>query len=121
MGLHRSKNFIVHDSTKSFTVIWSLKDRTASILSSIFSKFIKKHMPVKMEHFHSLDVFKEIRQGEHEERDEDLGQIELDLERMRISDFSDINDTDKQFFIAWNQAMYAAKQGREYLSEEDLR
>jgi hypothetical protein len=58
MGLHHSKSFIVHDSAKSFTVIWSLKDRTVSILSSIFSKFVKKQMPVKMEHFHSLDVFK---------------------------------------------------------------
>ena len=58
MGLQRSKSFIAHDSAKSFTVIWSLKDRTVSILSSIFSKFIKKQMPVKMEHFHSLDVFK---------------------------------------------------------------
>ena len=58
MGLHHSKSFVVHDSAKSFTVIWSLKDRTVSILSSIFSKFVKKQMPVKMEHFHSLDVFK---------------------------------------------------------------
>ena len=58
MGLHHSKSFIVHDSAKSFTVIWSLKDRTVSVLSSIFTKFVKRQMPVKMEHFHSLDVFK---------------------------------------------------------------
>lgn len=40
---------------------------------------------------------------------------------MRITDFTDINETDKHFFIAWNQAMYAAKRGSEFLSEEDLR
>jgi hypothetical protein len=36
---------------------------------------------------------------------------------MRITDFTDINETDKQFFIAWNQAMYAAKRGSEFLSD----
>jgi RIO-like serine/threonine protein kinase len=40
---------------------------------------------------------------------------------MRITDFTDINETDKQFFIAWNQAMYAAKRGSEFLSDEDIR
>lgn len=40
---------------------------------------------------------------------------------MKIGDFSDVNENDKSFFIAWNEEIYKVKKNNIYLTEDILR
>lgn len=40
---------------------------------------------------------------------------------MRISDFTDVNENDKQFFLRWNHAVRQAKKHNVYISDPVLR
>ena len=49
-----------------------------------------------------------------------MGKIETELERIRISDFSDVGEQDKHFFLSWNNFVKNAKKGRDFIEREEM-
>ena len=73
----------------------------------IFHKFGKPEQKQRRQYFHSVDIFKEVgKDSEDEDSEEDLTHLERQLEKMRICDFSDVNEGDKTFFIRWNEIVH---------------
>ena len=90
------------------------EDRIRERLMDIFAKFRKPYQKQKRQYFHSNDVFKEIgEQSEDEDSEEERTNLEKELERLRINDFSDVNEGDKAFMIRWDEIVhnYKSKNG----------
>jgi hypothetical protein len=49
-----------------------------------------------------------------------LTNLELELERMRICDFSDVNESDKKFFIKWNEIVHEGKSQQGVIGHEEM-
>ena len=41
-----------------------------------------------------------------EDSEDGLGDVEKELEKLRIEDFGDVNQNDKKFFIEWNSFIH---------------
>jgi hypothetical protein len=118
IDLNCGRDFYLDVSGSDFALKLSHRERSQQIMGPIFAKFSRRVTAHKKEYFHSLDVFRQVGAGSDEEDSEaEVGQIEQELERMRISDFTDVNDNDKQFFLKWNDAVREAKRQNVYLSE----
>lgn len=61
-------------------------------LKNLFTRFMKKDQKKRRQYFHSSDVFREIGpNSEDENSDNEMTNLERELERMRICDFTDVN------------------------------
>ena len=49
-----------------------------------------------------------------------MEQIERDLERLRIGEFSDVNENDKAFFVSWNESVRQYRQERQVVTGSSL-
>ena len=81
-------------------LLGSAEERMKAILNYIFSKFgWKVSQEKKKVYYHSADIFREIGpESEDEESEAEATYLERDLERCRISDFTDVNKVDKSIF-----------------------
>jgi len=46
--------------------------------------------------------------------------LERDLERMRISDFTDVNEGDKQFFLKWNNIIHDSRKTNGFVGHDEI-
>jgi hypothetical protein len=81
-----------------------------SILNTIVQKIDKPQINKDRIYFHSTNIFKRIDPNSKDpDSEEDIGLVERELEKLRIEDFSDVNDNDKKFFIEWNNFIHDYK------------
>lgn len=122
IDLNSARDFYHDASEREFALKLTHRERSQQIMAPIFAKFTKRATAHKKEYFHSLNVFQQVGAGSDEEDSEaEVGQVEQELERMRISDFTDVNENDKQFFLKWNQSVREAKQANVYISDPVMR
>lgn len=106
------KSYLTSNEDNDFALVGTFQKRVKEIFDKIFLKFIKKRRQrkQKQEYYHSIDIFREVLpESEDEDSEAEIGEIERELERMRISEFSDVNENDKFFFVKWNDTIYEAK------------
>lgn len=55
-----------------------------------------------------------------EDSEEELGEIERELQKLRIQDFTDVNENDKKFFIEWNNFIYDSRKKLSIIFKHDI-
>jgi hypothetical protein len=97
------------------------EERMRDFLLNVFGRFVKKDQKKQRQYFHSSDVFREIGpNSEDEDSESELTNLERDLERMRISDFTDVNEQDKQFFLKWNGIIHESRKNNGIIGHDEI-
>lgn len=99
-----------------------LKNRIKEAFTYIFTNkvFLKKTTSNRV-YYHSGDIFREVgAESANQDSEKQLGEVERELQKMKISDFTDVTDSDKVFLILWNQLIHAAKKENPILTEKGL-
>ena len=80
-----------------------MESRVSEILNAIAGKLERALHKKQQIYLHSTDIFRQISDDQMAEDSEDeLGEVEKELQKLRIEDFGDVNANDKKFFIQWN-------------------
>lgn len=97
------------------------QQRCTSVLHTIIGKLEKAHCYSNQVYFHSSDIFRPISDESMDyDSEEDVGDIERELEKLKIEDFTDVNSNDKHFFIHWNTFIHEKRKKMSLIYSYDM-
>ena len=98
------------------------RSRVKELLGFVFGKFHRRQETSKRQYFSPIDIFRALPPNAEEMQEyyEQVEQIERNLERLRIGEFSDVNENDKAFFVSWNESVRQYRQERQVVTGSSL-
>ena len=110
-----------HRKKPDIYLTFPLAQRCKSIVNMIMSKIVRHTGKNEQIFFHSNDIFRRISDDNiGEDSEEDIGDIEKQLQKLKIEDFTDVNESDKYFFIQWNSFLHEQRKILNLIYSHDI-